>query len=135
MTTQIETIETVGKRIGRAMAQSVLSEDMPREWTGLDPQDADQIPEGMDRDAVETVAEAEYLAAIEEAEEAEEDAQVMLCGNKIQIDKSGVGHCWVAATGFDVPANIRDEIEGEMIDGGKDDCDDFVASNGCHYRW
>ena len=44
---------TVGRRIGRAMARDVLAESMPREWTGLDPQDADQIPAGIDVAAVE----------------------------------------------------------------------------------
>ena len=64
--TKTETIVTVGTRIGMAIARDVLAEDMPREWTGLDPQDADQIPEGMDAGAVEAVARRVYLAAISE---------------------------------------------------------------------
>jgi hypothetical protein len=33
------------------------------------------------------------------------------------------------------PANIVNEIEAEIIDGEKESCDDYVASNGRHYRW
>ncbi len=49
-----------GIKIGRAIAQNVLAENMPLNWTGLDPQDVDQIPEGVDRELVERVAEDEY---------------------------------------------------------------------------
>jgi hypothetical protein len=54
------TTQEIGTRIGKAIARDVIAEDMPREWTGLDPQDADQIPDGMDRDAVEAVAKEVY---------------------------------------------------------------------------
>jgi len=33
----------IGTRVGEAIAQAVLAEDMPREWTGLDIQDGDQL--------------------------------------------------------------------------------------------
>jgi hypothetical protein len=59
----------------------------------------------------------------------------LVCGSTVYVDRSGVGHCWVPTTDDTLPANIREEIECEMIDGGKDECDDYVASNGCHYRW
>jgi hypothetical protein len=58
-----------------------------------------------------------------------------VCGNQIQHDNSGVGHNWRDINREDIPANIVEEMEGEMIDGGKDECADFVASNGLHYRW
>jgi hypothetical protein len=61
--------------------------------------------------------------------------ETLVCGCQVQVDKSGVGHCWVDVAADDIPANIREEIEGEIIDGGKEDCGDFVASNGLHYRW
>lgn len=64
MTKTTETIWTVGARIGAAIARDVRAEDMPREWTGLDPQDADQIPEGMDAGEVEDIARRFYLRAI-----------------------------------------------------------------------
>lgn len=64
-----------------------------------------------------------------------EDCEILVCGRVIQYDKSGVGHCWVAANEIDCPASIQDEIAGEIIDGGLDSCDDFLASNGIHYRW
>ena len=61
--------------------------------------------------------------------------ETTVCGNKVQHDNSGVGHNWRDIAASDIPANIREEIEGEMIDGKKDECEDFVASNGLHYRW
>jgi hypothetical protein len=61
------TAEQVGKRIGRAMARDVLAEDMPREWTGLDAQDIDQIPGGIDFDEVEAAAQKEYALIIRDA--------------------------------------------------------------------
>lgn len=61
MTTQERRI---GERIGQAIARDVLAEDMPREWTGLDPQDADQIPPECDPDEVESEARKAYEAAI-----------------------------------------------------------------------
>jgi hypothetical protein len=59
----------------------------------------------------------------------------LVCGCQVQKDMSGVGHCWVDVDADDLPSNVREEIEGEIIDGGKDECDDYVASNGLHYRW
>lgn len=61
--------------------------------------------------------------------------ETTVCGSQVQIDRSGVGHCWVDVTADELPANIRIEIECEMIDGGKDECECYVASNGQHYRW
>jgi hypothetical protein len=66
MTTAIE----VGHRIGRAIARDVLAEDMPREWTGLDAQDADEataaglVPDTEEWAAMVEAAEAAYLAVI-----------------------------------------------------------------------
>ena len=64
-TQQHETPEQVGVRIGRAIARDVIAEAGAREWSGLDPQDADQIPEGMELAAVEATAKAAYLAAVD----------------------------------------------------------------------
>ena len=61
--------------------------------------------------------------------------QIEVCDKVIQIDRSNVGHNWVAADGCDCPPSIQEEIAAEIIDGGKNECDDFVASNGLHYRW
>lgn len=61
--------------------------------------------------------------------------QLEICGKYIQYDRSGVGNCWTNATSDDVPANIVEEIAAEMIDGDCDECSDFRASNGVHYRW
>lgn len=58
-----------------------------------------------------------------------------ICGKKIQHDNSGVGHNWKTIDACDIPADDLIEIEGEMIDGGVDSCDDFVTSGGNHYRW
>ena len=58
------TAKEIGTQIGNAIARDVLADDMPRTWTGLDAQDGDQIPEGMDRDEVERHAKAAYLSRI-----------------------------------------------------------------------
>lgn len=63
------------------------------------------------------------------------DEETTVCGYQIQHDASGVGHCWRNIDREDIPASIVEEIEGEIIDGKVDDTDDFVASNGEHYRW
>lgn len=59
----------------------------------------------------------------------------LICGNQIQIDRSGQGHNWKDIDAQDIPATVREDIECEIIDGKKDECADFVASNGQHYRW
>jgi hypothetical protein len=58
-----------------------------------------------------------------------------VCGNQVQYDNSGVGHNWRNISREDIPADIVEEIAAEISDGGKDACEDYVASNGCHYRW
>jgi len=56
--------------------------------------------------------------------------------SEVQVDRSGgKGHCWADVDVDDLPDNIRQEIEEQIIDGGKEECDDYVASNGQHYRW
>jgi len=56
----------VGTKVGAAMARDVLADGLPREWAGIDPQDADQftaagIEFGSDEWAeAEAAAEAEY---------------------------------------------------------------------------
>jgi hypothetical protein len=67
MTTATETIESVGRRIGQAMAKDTIADNLPREWTGLTAEDVDQIPGGMDHDEVERLAQDAY-DAIELAE-------------------------------------------------------------------
>lgn len=68
--TLIETPEQVGTRVGAAIARSVAAEDMPREWTGIDPQDADQIGGAgyvygtAEYRVAEAAAEAEYRRLI-----------------------------------------------------------------------
>lgn len=61
--------------------------------------------------------------------------EALVCGCRVQVDRSGVGHCWVDVDAEDLPGGVLAEIEGEIIDGGNGDCDDYVASNGMHYRW
>jgi hypothetical protein len=53
---------SAAERIANAMARDVLAEGMPFEWTGLDPQDADQIPDGCRLDVVESIARDKYNA-------------------------------------------------------------------------
>jgi hypothetical protein len=59
----------------------------------------------------------------------------LICGTQIQHDASGVGHNWRNIDAADIPADICEEIAAEILDGGNEECDDFVASNGMHYRW
>jgi hypothetical protein len=63
--------EQIGVRIGQAIARDVrVNPELPREWTGLDPQDGDQLlAAGFERgtpewDAAEEMAEAAYLEAM-----------------------------------------------------------------------
>ena len=60
-------------------------------------------------------------------------AEIM--GHTIQHDNSGVGHNWRNIAASDLPAKVREEIECEIEDGGNDECDDYRATNGLHYRW
>lgn len=56
-----ETAQTIGERIGKAIARDTKANpEYPREWTGIEAQDADQIPDGIDRKEVEAVAERVY---------------------------------------------------------------------------
>jgi len=55
-------------------------------------------------------------------------------GRLVQCDRSGVGHAWKNVAADTLPASVREEIEGEIED-GTESCEDFVASNGLHYRW
>ena len=59
-----------------------------------------------------------------------------VCGMMIQQDLSGgQGHCWRSVAREDLPATIVEEIESAILDDAQDECNDYVASNGCHYRW
>jgi hypothetical protein len=58
-----------------------------------------------------------------------------ICGNTIKHDNSGVGHNWRKIDAREIPAGIRDEIAGEILDGGKDTCSQYTASNGLSYQW
>ena len=59
----------------------------------------------------------------------------LICGKQIQSDRSGVGHCWQNISASEINADAREEIAAEIIDGKRDECDDYIASNGRHYRW
>jgi hypothetical protein len=62
--------------------------------------------------------------------------ETTVCGNVVQLDKSGgQGHCWRTIDRDDISADILMELEGEMIDGGKETCESFRASDGQYYRW
>jgi hypothetical protein len=63
------------------------------------------------------------------------DADITVCGRTTEIDLSGQGHAWRVAADHELPGHIRTEIEGEIIDGGRETCADYCASNGLHYRW
>jgi hypothetical protein len=61
--------------------------------------------------------------------------ETLVLGREIQIDRSGVGHAWVRISADDCPPSIVQEIEAEIIDGGNETCEDYLATNGQHYRW
>jgi len=61
--------------------------------------------------------------------------ETTICGKRIQHDNSGVGHNWRTIDANDIPADICEEIAAEIIDGGKEKCEKYTASNGLNYRW
>lgn len=58
-----------------------------------------------------------------------------VCGKTIKHDNSGVGHNWRTIDASDIPADIREDIAAEIIDGKKATCAKYTASNGLSYRW
>lgn len=61
--------------------------------------------------------------------------ETKVCGRRVSRDASdGRGHCWRAVDRDDLPAQVVEEIEGEIV-GGRTTCADFVGGNGQHYRW
>jgi len=58
-----------------------------------------------------------------------------ICGITIDHDNSNVGHNWRTINASDIPADICEEIAAEIIDGKKNHCDQYTASNGLSYRW
>lgn len=61
--------------------------------------------------------------------------QIKIEAKTIQIDHSGQGHAWRNADEDNCPADVQGEIAAEILDGGSEECRDFIASNGLHYRW
>lgn len=61
--------------------------------------------------------------------------EVTICGKNIQHDNSGVGHNWRTIDASDIPADIRDDIAAEMIEGKKNKSAKYIAANGLWYRW
>lgn len=62
--------------------------------------------------------------------------KVIIADKRIQTDASKVGHHWRDMTTLDLlPSIVRDEIEGEIMDGGVETTPRFIGSNGEHYRW
>jgi hypothetical protein len=60
--------------------------------------------------------------------------ETTVAGCQVQIDRSGQGHNWRNIDADEIPASVREEIEGEIID-GKQPEGEIVASDGMHYRW
>ena len=92
---------------------------------------------GIGPDPVSTAKQSTYdlmldaLSPADKARHLEADIE----GHQVLCDTSGAGHHWVLADANLMPANIREEIAGEIIDGKVAECNDYVASNGQHYRW
>lgn len=62
-------------------------------------------------------------------------AEKTICGATILHDNSGVGHNWRKISAAEINADTREEIAAEILDGGVENCDDWIASNGLHYAW
>ena len=62
------------------------------------------------------------------------EAKLNVAGKTVQIDPSAQGHAWRPVRADELPANIAQEIAGEIIDGRCEE-GEIVASNGLHYRW
>lgn len=64
-----------------------------------------------------------------------ENKNGLVVGHQIQIDRSGgQGHCRKDVTAEELGYSLSEEIAGEIIDGGVEECDDIVIG-GQHYRW
>lgn len=59
----------------------------------------------------------------------------LIQGKAIRYDRSGIGHNWRSIDARTIPFDIREEIAAEIIDGKKESCDRYVATNGECYRW
>ncbi len=54
----------------------------------------------------------------------------------VQRDSSGVGHCWRNEDEDSMPVDIVEEIVCEACEiGYVEDWQEYIASNGCKYRW
>jgi hypothetical protein len=99
----------------------------------------DQTDPGQDElalDARGIVAPDQYVcgACLEAAEDARDSEDgSLVCGCRVQFDPSGVGHAWTDIDAADLHPRIREVIEGEVIDGGRDSGE--IVSGGTHYRW
>jgi hypothetical protein len=60
--------------------------------------------------------------------------ETLVCGCRVQVDRSGVGHCWVDVAADDLPGQVREEIEGEILDHRREE-GQMTGPNGLHYRW
>lgn len=58
-----------------------------------------------------------------------------IAGKTVQIDPSGVGHAWRAVDKDNCPPDVIDELSAEIINGSRNACTSFFASNGLRYRW
>ena len=61
--------------------------------------------------------------------------QNTVCGATVQ---QLCGQTWVTIDGgnrYGLPPVIRHEIEAEILDGGIEETDEYLASNGQTYRW
>lgn len=142
MTTATETLESVARKIGSAMARDTIADNLSREWTGLTAEDVDQIPEGMDVEEVERLAQDAYDEAIELAEVTAvllSHGEMFHGGNPADLAQDWIDHdfdadevdrwcligCWDASTAADFrdtglsPRRVK-EVAKEMAEGQDD---------------
>jgi len=65
-----DTTTTIGTLVGQAIARDTLADGLPREWTGIDDQDADQftaaglVPGSSEWEQAEAEAQTAFEAAV-----------------------------------------------------------------------
>lgn len=104
MDSESQVARIVGTRIGLAIARDVIADDLPREWTGLDAQDVDMIPDGVDHGEVEAAARDAYLDRIELAAMVDVlvDRGIRFAGNCAEdVAEDWIDHGFTADTAID----------------------------------
>jgi hypothetical protein len=66
-------------------------------------------------------------------ETADEPAEIAR-SHGVQVDRSGVGHCWTDIDPDDMPAVAAEELAAWIVEAKPTPSDEMIASNGQRYR-